>query len=400
MTPFILGIDTRIDGSAALTSDRVYDLVGHNVGNLAFHYATSGILGGGLRSVSWYAPPEEIDAAGGIGVMPCANQLGPHANYGSLAERFSRLNTRLVAVGLGAQGSSSYASIPEVPEGTLDWIREIARRAPGTGPNIGVRGAFTLEVLEHYGLGSKAVVLGCPTLFINPDPTLGRRIAERARHTPNRVAVAAGHQAWTHLARLEASLTRIMAATDGVYIVQSPKEMVKLARGEAGDLSEQALTACRNYACPELTPDEFTRWSRKYARAFFDVSAWMEYLRGFDFVVGARIHGVMLGLQAGVPSLCIAHDSRTRELCETMKVPFVMASEVAGGMSRDDLLGRFRFDADEFDWNRAALARAAKDFLESNGLRPAEGLRVIAAGTIAANGIKTDSAPFLAGAGR
>jgi hypothetical protein len=105
----------------------------------------------------------------------------------------------------------------------------------------------------------------------------------------------------------------------------------------------------------------------------------MEYLRGFDFVIGARIHGVMLGLQAGVPSLCIAHDSRTRELCETMKVPFVMARDVSGGVSREDLGRLFVFDADEFDQNRAKLAAGFQTFLEANGLGSVELLRVIAA---------------------
>ena len=37
-----------------------------------------------------------------------------------------------------------------------------------------------------------------------------------------------------------------MAATDGVYIVQSPKQMVELARREAGKLSVEDLKACRD----------------------------------------------------------------------------------------------------------------------------------------------------------
>lgn len=378
VTPFILGIKEAVDGSAHLSTDRVFDLVGQNTGNLAFHYAISKMLGGGLPCVSWYAPPEAINAGGQIGVMPCANQLGPHANYGSLAERFGNLSISLVAIGLGAQGGAQYGDIPEVPEGSLNWVREIAARAPGPAPNIAVRGAFTLQVLDHYGLASKAVVLGCPTLFLNPDPELGQKIAARIRFPADRIAVAAGHQGWKHLSRLEASLTRLMAATDGVYMVQSPKQMVELARGEAGNLSPEALAACRDYACPELTLDEFKRWSRRHMRAFFDISAWMEYLRGFDFVIGARIHGVMLGLQAGVPSLCIAHDSRTRELCETMKVPFVMARDVVGGISRDDMPRLFQFDASEFDRNRAVLAANFGGFLRANRLTPAPWLQAIA----------------------
>jgi len=366
--PFILGIDETIPASPFLSTDELYELVGHNTGNLAFHHAVSNMLGGNMPARSWYSKPEEINSMGGIGVMPCANQLGPHANYGSVAKNFNALNTKLVAIGLGAQGGAKLEEVPEVPEGTLEWIQEIVDHAPGKAPNIAVRGNFTQRVMEHYGFGDHSVPLGCPTLFLNPDPEMGVKIEQRIRYPFKRIAVAGGHQNWTHLARLEASLTRMMGATGGVYIVQSPKEMVALGRGDVDSLSEPALAMCRDFAAPELSLGEFKEWSRQYARAFFDIPSWMEYLRRFDLVIGLRIHGVALALHAGVPGLCIAHDSRTRELCETMKIPFVMASEVAGGMPRSALAQLVKFDGAEFDRNRLEIGVKLRQFLETNGL--------------------------------
>lgn len=373
---FIFGINDSIDGCAMLSTERLYALTGHNVGNLAFHYAMVKILGGGLQAKPWHTDPAEIDALGDLGVMPCANQLGPHADYGRLGERFAAIKARLLAVGLGAQGDS-YDAIPPVPEGTLAWVREIVRHRAADGPNIGVRGPFTLRVLEHYGLGHAAVVTGCPTLFINPDPRLGELIASRIGRPPRRIAIAAGHQKWTHLGKLEASLTAMIGPAGGSYIVQSPIEMVHLARGEAGLLSEEALTECRDYACPHLTLDEFKDWSRAYARAFFNVSEWMEHLRGFDYVVGPRIHGVMLGLQAGIPSLCIAHDSRTRELCETLGVPFVLADDVRDGLAAPDIPDLLRFRSTDFSERRQVLARQVDALLRNNGVPPSRWLEPI-----------------------
>lgn len=367
-TPFILGINEAVAGSAYLSTDALYERVGHNTGNLAFHHAVSNILGGQLPTVSWYADAAAINTRGDIGVLPCANQLGPHVNYAALGDSFQSVDRPLVAIGLGAQGSAGYGDIPEVPEGTLRWVRAIAERAPSDQPNISVRGPFTLRVLEHYGLADRAVVLGCPTLFLNPDPELGRKVEARIDGSFERIAVAGGHQNWKHLARLEQSLTRLMAATDGVYVVQSPKEMVAMGRGDVDRLSESALGYLRDYTAPELTIDEFKRWARRYARAFFDIPGWMEYLRRFDLVIGPRIHGVMLGLQAGVPSLCIAHDSRTREMCETMMVPFVMAQDVAGGITRAQLASIVKFDGAAFDHNRQELGRSTGRFLQANGL--------------------------------
>lgn len=104
----------------------------------------------------------------------------------------------------------------------------------------------------------------------------------------------------------------------------------------------------------------------------------MDFYWQFDFVVGPRIHGIMLALQAGVPALCIAIDSRTKELCETMKVPYVMAADIRSGLTRRDLLKYFHFDPDEFDANRKMLAQRFVHFMESNKIKPDASLYGIA----------------------
>ena len=373
---FLLGLQVTQPASSLIETKVLYERVGHNTGNLAFHFAIDQQLGGGLRSVDWSAPVAEIDAAGKLAVLPCANQLGVHADYGKLGEKFAALKVPIVGVGLGAQAGTD-GKIPAVPQGTLDWVKAIAEHSPSGGANIGVRGEFTLSVLQHFGLGDRAVSLGCPTLFINPDPELGRTIAARW-HEPTRIAVAAGHHLWKHLSRIEASLANMVKATGGSYVGQSPLEMVALTRGEASSLDEASLVACRDYACPEMDMAEFTLWSQRYGNVFFDVPAWMEHYRRFDFIIGTRIHGIMLALQAGIPALCVAHDSRTLELCQTMMVPYVLAKDVAAGIHRKDLPRLFNFDPDAFDSNRRVLGKRYVAFLEANGLEPVPWLRAIA----------------------
>lgn len=154
--------------------------------------------------------------------------------------------------------------------------------------------------------------------------------------------------------------------------------MIALTRGEADLLSEESLTACRDYACPAMDLEEFRRWSKIHGQVFFDIPTWMDYYRRFDFVLGLRIHGAMLALQAGVPALCIVHTSRTLELCETMCVPYVMTRDVAGGISRAALMGLFRFDPDASDSNRRKLCARYIEFLRNNQLQPAVWLQRIA----------------------
>ena len=144
-------------------------------------------------------------------------------------------------------------------------------------------------------------------------------------------------------------------------------------------MPEHDLTTCRDYLCPEMDLAEFTLWSERHCNLFFDISSWMEHYRRFDFVIGARIHGVMLALQAGVPGVVIAHDSRTLELCQTMMVPYVLAKDVASGITRDQLPKLFKFDPKAFDENRRNLAKKYVEFLEGNELQPVSWLKDIAA---------------------
>lgn len=160
----------------------------------------------------------------------------------------------------------------------------------------------------------------------------------------------------------------MVTATNGSYVGQHSFAMMQLTRGEAHLMTPEDLRACRDYACPEMDIEEFIQWSKLHGNLFYDVQAWMEHYRRFDMVVGPRIHGVMLALQAGVPGLCVVHDSRTLELCQTMMVPYVLAKDIADGMTRDQLSSMFTFDAEAFDANRAMLAARYNSFLASNSI--------------------------------
>ena len=190
-----------------------------------------------------------------------------------------------------------------------------------------------------------------PRSFSIPIPRLGLRISARQSRL-RRIAVVAGHHAWSRLAAIEASLARLVSETGGSYIGQHGLTMMKLTRGQARDLTEDDLESLRAYVCPDMDPVEFERWSRRNGRVFFSVPDWIDHLRTFDFVVGTRIHGTVVAFQAGVPALCVVHDSRTLELCQTMGIPHVLADAVLQGVDRDTLLSHFRFDPDAFDANR------------------------------------------------
>lgn len=379
--PVLFGLVDALHSSPFLSTEEICQQLGTNMGNLAFVYAIKHQLIGlaERENLSWSSTPEQIRNAGDLCVIPCANQFGRHHDMGQLARRIEHISTPFVAIGLGAQ-SGLDLRIPEVPDGTVEWLHRIAERAPSRLSNVAVRGEFSRRVLEEYGFPN-ARVTGCPSLFLNPSTTLGRLVSDRTVDVPQHVAVAAGHPGWQHLHRIEQSLARIVTATNGAYVCQSPLESVRMGRGEIEDLSAAEADRCRRYIDRELSTNAFKAWARNHAIAFFGVPAWIEFLRRFDFVVGTRIHGTVLGLQAGVPALCIVFDSRTLELCQTMGIPHISVRDYADGLELKDLSRLFRdqFDAAEFDTNRRFLARSYCEFLEGNGLNVAPDMKRLAA---------------------
>lgn len=363
---FTLGLNESIDNSGSMDTRVLYDLVGQNTGNLAFHYAINRLIGFVPDSTPWGSTPEKINVMGDTGIIPCANQLGSHTDMTGLAQNLQRVEANLVAIGLGAQSSVGLDGMPEISQGTLEWLQQVVAHAVSDKPNITVRGDFTLEVMEHYGFAGKAVSLGCPSLLINRSRDLGERLEQRYKDPYRKIAVAAGQIHWASMSTLEASLVRIMEDTKGAYIIQSTDEPIALSRNDFSYVEDAYKEKLRTYLKLNLNERHFDDWIRQYMISFYSIPAWMEYLRRFDFVVGARIHGIMLAMQVGVPGLCIAHDSRIREICEKCKIPFVMAHEVKDGMTIQDIRRLVEFDGKAFDKNREEIAAQYQTFFSNN----------------------------------
>jgi hypothetical protein len=63
-------------------------------------------------------------------------------------------------------------------------------------------------------------------------------------------------------------------------------------------------------------------------RMFVDPWTWIDYLTGFDFNFGTRIHGTIASLLAGTPGYLFAHDSRTLELARYFEIPHRVMRDV------------------------------------------------------------------------
>ena len=321
------------------------------------------------------SPIDQIRAAGDVVVLPLANQLGKHTDLGQAAARLAAINLPVIGIGLGAQAGSPDMDV-QITEGTRAWLQVISKLRPDDGPNIGVRGAYTLEQLGKLGFPDLGVVVGCPSNFINLEADIATAVEVGFARPPRRIAVAAGIPYIPSLAHIERDLADVVTLTGGAYIVQHGLEMLQLARREFAKMGEGKLEAAHNYIMPNRTTAEFCSWCERYAYAHYDARSWMDFLRRFDFVVGTRFHGIMLAIQAGVPGACIAHDSRTIEMCETMGIPVRHYSEIDGEITQHNVRDYFHFDSAAYTEKRHKLLDAYVSLLTRADMPLTTSLRV------------------------
>jgi hypothetical protein len=354
--------------AAQNNADHLFELCGGNTGNFAFVFALHQLLSPHADVLPWEVDAETVKRRYDVIVFACANQLGLHTDLGWLADHLSAMDRPIIAVGLGAQADDTSRPV-ELTAGTRRWLDVIADSAPSSAPNIGVRGLYTQSQLQLLGHAARGAVIGCPSNLINPSPALGRSIELKfAAAAIERVAVPAGLHHWQDLQCIEEWLADLVESCSGTYVAQSEIDMIRLARDEADAIAPDILEQLRIYIRPKLSTADLVRWMRRYATTFIDAASWMDAMRKFDFVVGPRFHGVMLGIQAGVPGAVIAHDSRTFELCQTMGIPVRDHKEITDKFGIHDLRSMFPFDGAAYDQKRATLAQTLANMFSHAGI--------------------------------
>ena len=348
----------------------MFSETGGNTGNLAFRYAVHSHLVNPAM-MAWGASPDAIRAAGNVIVLPLANQLGRHTDLGTQATKLAEIGLPVVGIGLGAQVNSFNVDV-ELSAGTRAWLEVVTSLSTTGNTNLGLRGEFTYTQLEKLGFAGTGLVMGCPSNFLNLHDDIISAVTSGFSRSPSRIAVAAGIPYVKGLDRIEQNLTHLVTETNGAYITQHDISMVQLSRRGFAALDPAKFKMYREYIYPEKSDQEFKSWLDNYAYAFFDVRPWMDFLRRFDFVIGTRFHGIMLAIQAGVPAACIAHDSRTLEMCQTMNIPVRHHSEITQSITLKNILGYFSFDGEKYRENRGLLLKNYLRILSEAELQPSK----------------------------
>ncbi len=292
-----------------------------------------------------------------------SNYVHAEMNWSRTAEVLRRLKLPVIAFGIGAQAPVSGKL--ELSEDSKTVLKLIA----DSTASVGVRGTYSAEVMNELGIRNVRII-GCPTAFRNNRPDLSIRLP--ALETVKQVGVTLRREVSKHYAKdikrylnVHRDLVKAMAERFEVTLMsQGEVEEKKLALGTPEQKQEGMAALHENGWATAWYLDE--RMEELYRDRMFysDVVAEYERLvRRLDLVLGYRLHGNLMALANGTPSIYFTYDSRTVEFAETFRIPSV------------DVFGDKPFKLEEywdqtlFDRFNAAYAqtyRAMSAFLSEN----------------------------------
>ncbi|MBX9635421.1 MAG: polysaccharide pyruvyl transferase family protein [Magnetospirillum sp.] len=274
-----------------------------------------------------------------------------------------QLKIPVLAFGIGAQAPSTGKL--QLSDTTKRVLRLIADRSV----SLGVRGEFTAEVLWDLGI-KNARVVGCPTLYRNNDPDL-------------RIDLPKLDDVRDLVFTLRREVSGSYASDIDRYLSLHHDVIVDLAQrfdvivSAQGEIEEKKIV----FGTPQQRDEAFAqlaheKWFsgaddpmiRIYRDKLFYSDVVAEYdqlMASQDLVLGYRLHGNLMALANGVPSVYFTYDSRTAEFVDTYRIP---AFDVFSG--KDFRLEDY-WDQSLFErFNRAYHARYRDMtlFLDENGI--------------------------------
>jgi hypothetical protein len=344
----------------------VMQRTGRNTGNIFFVEALRRQLAYERADFGVRADPVMVRENFDYIAVPAANWLAPKKAVSSDTLRLiEKSSLPCFVAGLGAQ-SLDARSVPPLSEETQRFLHLVSERSAV----VGVRGDYTLRVVEHYGVRNAAAI-GCPSYFWNLKPAL--EIIRSSHSDLLRVAVNGSRNRRIRPAldrkklEVERQLYEHALRSDVSFIVPQTEEFeIEMALGTPyGEIPRSAVKSFQEFMGAYRPIEGQEEGARGKFRVFTDVTSWMAELSGVDFVVGTRLHGCIMGLGAGVPSLLITIDSRTAELANLLRIPAIPVDQVRLPL---DITQLYQLaDPREAISEYPSRYRAYKEFLSANG---------------------------------
>lgn len=290
-----------------------------------------------------------------------------------LSDKTKHLNI----LGVGAQAVLEEMvpsdNIKTLPPELVDWIIKISKRVN----SIGVRGEFTGAVLKELGINNYDVI-GCPSWYANGYSQ--QNIVKKDYNRNMKVAFATCWEAYSdyHVRWHRALLDQMLLFSDPKFVIQSEFNFLPYLIANKNQLQSRICLSDKqlqeSYNCIKkhfgLSDTELLSNEKimNMFEIFADIDTWSKFIKTRDVYFGFRIHGCIMAIKNGVPAICIVSDSRTYEMCELFKIPYVRVDQL---QSNDLNFEKIYNEADFSKLNAAypVLLKNYINYLEKNGIR-------------------------------
>ena len=349
--PHIVGVDSMA----------LFRLSGRNSGNLLIGTAIMRQLKIS-HIVDFNTPPEAAEKDCNHIVIGAANFLYPGFDFSYIADYLEKCRLPCTIIGLGAQ-APQYGTVPDIPAGTRRMLDIISERSA----SLGVRGHNTAFVLEKMGI-KNVTVTGCPSFYMSLSPTAV--VKSKLPFKEARLAFNGSRDVIRHssspdeMRAIEHMIMSYAFFCDSTYILQTEIPELQIACKEG--LSETDIRELKLfYPFASDSWKAFYEFLEKRLKVFFDYEKWSEEIRTHDFVMGSRIHGNLIAIINGIPAAVIAHDTRTREMCELLAIPHVVVGQMQP-FSVEAVYEKATYDVFRLRYN--TLFHNYREFLDANKL--------------------------------
>ncbi len=263
-----------------------------------------------------------------------------------------KLKIRVVVISVGMQLplDSDYRDDHVYDDAVKGFVKAVLDKSA----LFGVRGENTFEYLKHLRFSENDIrPIGCPSLYFHGDKLPIRELPEDFGRDSNIIVT----NSILSSKEIHAFMRRITDSYGNyTFVPQLRRELCELYYG--------APYRKKKTTYPVRIDDPV--FTGGHARFFLNVPTWIDYNSKAALSVGPRLHGNVVSMLGGTPSLIIVKDGRMQELVEFHKLTCITAERAAGEEELEEIVRGLDFQsaskahADNF--------RNFTDFLSKNEL--------------------------------
>ena len=325
---------------------------GANTGNLFIYSAVERQLGvpKQISTIGQSLDASVINSEFNKIIIPASNFLNAHSDFSYIVKLLEKIKIPIIVIGLGAQARNFHEKI-NLPPATIRFMHILADRCV----SMGVRGFFTAEQL--FSIGIKNVdVIGCPTIYFSKKKNF--RISKPTFSASSKIAI-------NYFRKFEIfDLILMLEKYSSTIIFQDELFEVGIKSGETSQQEINDYWLFKKLGKQQL--NRVLSFIKDRQKMFFQIDDWMTFLSTQDFSLGPRLHGNMIALQSGVPSLWFTHDTRTKEICEFARFPNIKITDLKKCKNIEELYELADFS--KFNAIYPELYQNYVNFLNKNGV--------------------------------